>query len=334
MNVITRDTTGGSLWRNDMPSNSQTDIKYKRELKEKIEKLKRQRNAVIIVHNYQRDEIQEIADYSGDSLGLARAAVDTKADIIVFCGVHFMAESASILNPEKSVLLPVKEAGCPLADMITVRKLREKKKEFPEAAVVCYVNSSAGVKAESDVACTSSNAIEVVRAIENKQVIFVPDKNLGRYVQGKVPEKDIILWEGYCPTHLRLTEEDVIKAKKSFPEAEFIAHPECRPEVLKLADHICSTQGMFNYAKSSPTKEFIVGTESGMLYGLRKKNPGKKFYTPTTHLVCANMKLTTLGWVAYSLENLVHEVRVSPEIAGKARRTLERMLKIGRARVK
>ena len=306
----------------------QDDKKYKEDLREKIAKLKKEKNAVIIVHNYQRDEIQEIADISGDSLALARAAVDTKADIIVFCGVHFMAESASILNPDKKVLLPVKEAGCPLADMITVQELRRKKKEFPEAAVVCYVNSSAEIKAESDISCTSSNAIEVVRSIKNKSIIFVPDKNLGRYVQSRVPEKNIIFWEGYCPTHLRLTEEDIIKAKKNFPSAEFIAHPECRPEVLALADYICSTGGMFKYAKESKSKEFIIGTESGMLYRLRKENPGKKFHAPTTHLICANMKLTTLGWIAHSLENLAYEVKVSPEIRERARLTLERMLKI------
>ena len=311
-----------------MPERPKTDTQYKEELKQKIAQLKKERNAVIIVHNYQRDEIQEIADILGDSLTLARAAVNTKADIIVFCGVHFMAESAAILNPEKKVLLPVKEAGCPLADMITVQKLRRKKKEFPDAAVVCYVNSSAEIKAESDVSCTSSNAIEVVRSIENKRVIFVPDKNLGRYVQSHVPEKEIILWEGFCPTHLRLTEEDVVKAKNKHPEAEFIAHPECRPEVLAKAHHICSTGGMFQYAKASKSKEFIVGTESGMLYRLRKENPGKKFYMPTAHLMCANMKLTTLGWVAYSLENLVYEVKVAEKTAVKARKTLERMLSI------
>ena len=307
---------------------SQDDKRYKEDLKAQIAALKKKRNVVIMVHNYQRDEIQEIADISGDSLALARAAVNTKADVIVFCGVHFMAESASILNPEKLVLLPVKEAGCPLADMINVQKLRQKKKEFPGAAVVCYVNSSAEIKAESDISCTSSNAIEVVRSIKNKRIIFVPDKNLGRYVQSQVPEKDIILWEGYCPTHLRLTEEEAIKAKKSHPNAEFIAHPECRPEVLALADYICSTGGMFQYAKASKSKEFIIGTESGMLYRFRKENPEKKFYMPTTHLVCANMKLTTLGWVAHSLENLVYEVRVPRDISERARITLERMLSI------
>jgi len=312
------------------PANhAKSDILYKKELRAKIEKLKKKRNAIILAHNYQRDEIQEIADFSGDSLGLARAAAaNKKSDIIVFCGVRFMAESGSILNPGKKVLLPAKEAGCPLADMITTEKLRRKKKEFPGAAVVCYVNSSAEVKAESDISCTSSNAIEIVRSVKEKQVIFVPDKNLGRYVQSQVPDKEIILWEGFCPTHIRLTDEDVARTKKSFPGAEFIAHPECRPEVLKMAAHICSTAGMFRYAKDSKAKEFIIGTESGMLYKLKKENPGKKFYIPTTHLVCANMKLTTLGWVAHSLENLVHEVKVPEDVIEKARRTLEKMLNI------
>ena len=310
-------------------NHSKDDILYKKELKAKIEKLKKQKNAIILAHNYQRDEIQDVADFSGDSLGLARvAASDKKSDIIVFCGVRFMAESGAILNPKKRVLLPVKEAGCPLADMITPEKLRRKKKEFPDAAVVCYVNSSAEVKAESDISCTSSNAIEIVRSVKNKRVIFVPDKNLGRFVQSRVPEKEIILWEGFCPTHIRLTDEDVIKSKKQFPDAEFIAHPECRPEVLKLADHICSTAGMFRYAIASKAKVVIIGTESGMLYKLRKENPGKVFHVPTPRLLCANMKLTTLGWVAHSLENLVYEVKVPKDVSEKARETLERMLNI------
>src|SRR3989339_1396015 len=207
------------------------DIKYRDSLKKTIAKLKKRRNAVIIAHNYQRDEIQEIADISGDSLALAQAAVRTDADVIVFCGVQFMAESASILNPDKKVLLPVPEAGCPLADMITPEKLRAKKKEFQHAAVVCYVNSSAEVKAESDIACTSSNAVAIVKSLKEKDVIFVPDKNLGRYVQSQMPEKNIILWEGFCPTHIRVQEEDVRKAKALHPEAEVIVHPECNPDV-------------------------------------------------------------------------------------------------------
>jgi len=305
-----------------------SDLKYNEALKKKIEKLKRKRNAVIISHNYQRDEIQEIADISGDSLALSQAAVRTDADIIVFCGVQFMAESASILNPGKIVLLPVIEAGCPLADMITPEKLRAKKKEHPGAAVVCYVNSSAEVKAESDIACTSSNAVQVVRALEEKEIIFVPDRNLGRYVQSQVPDKKIILWDGFCPTHIRVQEEDIIKAKNERPEAEVIAHPECNPAVLALSDHICSTGGMFKYVKESKAREFIISTESGMLYKLQKENPGKRFYLPTPHLVCANMKLITLGWVAHSLENMVYEIKVSNEVREKAKKTLDRMLAV------
>jgi len=304
------------------------DLKYNESLKKKIAKLKKKRNAVIIVHNYQRDEIQDIADISGDSLALSQAAVRTDADVIVFCGVHFMAESAAILNPNKKVLLPVREAGCPMADMITPEKLRLKKSEHPGAAVVCYVNSSASVKAESDIACTSSNAIEVVRSLPERKIIFVPDKNLGRYVQSQLPDKEIILWEGFCPTHIRVQEEDIIAAKKLHPKAEVVAHPECNSEVLALADHICSTGGMFKYVKTSPSAEFIIATESGMLYKLQKDNPGKKFYLPTQNLVCAHMKLTTLGWVAHSLEMLVHEIKVPRDVMEKARKALERMLEV------
>ena len=304
------------------------DIKYNETLKKKIAKLKKKRNAVIITHNYQRDEVQEIADISGDSLALAQAAVRTDADVIVFCGVHFMAESASILNPGKTVLLPVVEAGCPLADMVTPEKLRAAKKHHPGAAIVCYVNTSAEVKAESDIACTSSNAVDVVKSLKEKKVIFVPDKNLGRYVQSQVKDKEIILWEGFCPTHIRVQEEDVINTKKLHRAAEFIAHPECNPEVLALADHICSTGGMFTYVKQSNSKEFIIGTESGMLYKLQKENPDKKFYLPTQNLVCANMKLITLGWVAHSLEKMVYEVKVAPEVRERALKTLEKMLRV------
>lgn len=307
---------------------SQDDDIYIYDLKETVLKLKRKRNAVIIVHNYQRDEIQDIADISGDSLALSQAAVKTDKDVIVFCGVHFMAESAAILNPDKVVLLPVIEAGCPMADMVTAEKVKAKKEEYPDAAVVCYVNSSAKVKAESDVCCTSSNAVEVVRSIPQKRVIFVPDKNLGKYVQSEVPDKEIILWKGFCPTHIRLQEEDVREAKQFNPKAEFIAHPECEPEVLALADHICSTGGMFKYVKSSACKEFIIGTELGMLYKLRKDNPGKSFYPASDNLICPSMKLTTLGWVAHALETMTNKVIVPKDIAAKAKASLERMLEI------
>jgi quinolinate synthase len=304
------------------------DIKYNESLKKKIEKLKKKRNAVIIAHNYQRDEVQDIADISGDSLALAQAAVRTDAAVIVFCGVHFMAESAAILNPGKMVLLPVMEAGCPLADMVTVEKLRTKRKMYPDAAVVCYVNTSAEIKAESDITCTSSNAVEIVRSLKEKRIIFVPDKNLGRYVQSQVPDKEIMLWEGFCPTHIRVQEEDIIKAKKEYPDAEVIAHPECNPEVLSLSDHICSTGGMFKYVKQSKSKKFIISTEAGMLYKLQKENPDKQFYLPTQNLVCANMKLITLGWVAHSLEKLVYEVKVADNVREKALRSLDKMLQV------
>lgn len=311
-----------------MAYTEESDRQYNKKLKERIEELKKERKAVIIVHNYQRDEIQDIADISGDSLALSQAAVKAEAEIIVFCGVRFMAESASILNPDKMVLLPVKEAGCPMADMINAEKLIAMRKKYPDAAVVCYVNSSAAVKAESDMGCTSSNAIEVVRSLKNKRIIFVPDKNLGMYVQSQVPEKKIILWEGFCPTHIRVLEEEVMRTKKEHPEAKFVAHPECNPGVLKLADHVCSTAGMFKYVKSSPAKEFIIGTEVGMLYKLKKDNPDKEFYMPTDNLICPSMKLTTLGWVAHSLEMLVHEVKVPEDIAKRARKSLERMLQV------
>ena len=305
------------------------DLKYKESLKKKILKLKKEKHAVIIVHNYQRDEVQDIADISGDSLALSQAAVNADAKVIVFCGVDFMAESASILNPDKIVLLPVKEAGCPMADMVTVERLREKKKEYPGAAIVCYVNSSATIKAESDICCTSSNAIQIVQSLKGyKEVIFVPDKNLGRYVQQNVPDKKIILWEGFCPTHIRVSKEEVSKAKEDHPGAEVVAHPECNPDVLSVSDHICSTGGMFKYVKASKSKEFIIATESGMLYRLRKDNPGKKFYVPTDRLVCPTMKLTTLGWVAHSLEAMEHEIRISGDIRDKACKALERMLKV------
>lgn len=307
------------------------DVKYKEDLKKKILKLKKERDAVIIVHNYQRDEIQDIADISGDSLALSQAAVRADARVIVFCGVDFMAESASILNPDKIVLLPVKEAGCPMADMVTIERLHAKKKQHPNAAVVCYVNSSAAIKAESDICCTSSNAIQIVRSLKDyKEIIFIPDKNLGRYVQQNIPDKKIILWEGFCPTHIRVSKEEVLKAKEDHPDAEILAHPECNPDVLSVSDHICSTGGMFTYVKGSKSKSFIIVTESGMFYGLKKANPDKDFYVPSERLICPTMKLTTLGWVAHSLEAMEHQIRITGDIKERAYKSLERMLKVSR----
>lgn len=305
-----------------------SDRQYIENLKKRITELKKERNAVIIVHNYQRDEIQAIADITGDSLGLSKAALEIDAEVIVFCGVHFMAETAYILNPTKTVLLPVKEAGCPMADMITPEALRQMKSKYPNVPVVCYVNTAADIKAESDICCTSRNAVEVVASLKEKQVIFVPDKNLGCYVQSQLPDKDIILWEGFCPTHIRVLPDQIVAAKKLYPEAEFIAHPECNPDVLALADEVTSTGGMIEYIKKSSKKEFIIGTEMGMLYRLREDNPDKKFYLPTEHLLCASMKLTTLGWVAHSLELMVNKVVVPEEIRKRAYKSVERMLAI------
>ena len=239
-----------------------------------------------------------------------------------------MAESAAILNPGKKILLPVLEAGCPMADMITADKLRAKKQKYPDAAVVCYVNSSAKVKAESDYCCTSSNAIAVAKYISNKKIIFVPDRNLALYVQSQLPEKEIIPWDGFCPTHIRVQEEDIEEAKTLHPNAEVVAHPECNPGVLALADHICSTAGMFKYCKEAKAKEFIIATEMGMLYKLRKENPGKVFYSATEHLICPSMKLTTLGWVVHSLETMTVLITVPEDIRTKAIKALKRMLEI------
>ncbi|MFH1395527.1 MAG: quinolinate synthase NadA [Candidatus Omnitrophota bacterium] len=304
------------------------DAKYKEHLKRKILDLKKKNNALIVAHNYQRDEIQEIADITGDSYALACKVKEASQKIIVFCGVKFMAESAYMLSPDKTILLPVEEAGCPLADMVTVEKLREKKKQYPDAAVVCYVNSTAHVKAESDICCTSSNAVNVVKSLKQKQIIFVPDKNLGRYVSGHVSDKEIILWDGYCTVHMRLTSGEVLKTKKLYPGAEFIAHPECREEVIALADYVGSTAGMIKYVKNSESKEFIIGTELGIIYKLQRDNPGKNFYVPTEQFICANMKLTTLGWLARSLEKEVYKIEVPGDVTEKARKALEKMLAV------
>lgn len=303
------------------------EAEYKGSLVEQIKQLKKERDAYILAHNYQRDEIQDVADLIGDSLELSRAAVKVPNKVIVFCGVHFMAECAAILNPEKTVLLPVKEAGCPLADMVTPEKLRDMKKKYPGIPVVCYVNSSAAVKAESDICVTSANAIKVVNAMKERRIIFVPDKNLGAYV-AQHTDTDVILWEGFCATHINLTEEEVLKCKKLHPEAKFLAHPECRKGVLHMTDFIGSTSGILRFVKESQDKEFIIGTEAGILFRLKRDNPDKKFYLPSQHLICGNMKLTTLGWLVRSLKNMEYKVTVKEQIAAKARKTLERMLEI------
>lgn len=297
-------------------------------LTEEIKQLKKERRAVILSHVYQRPEVQEVADYVGDSLGLSQQAARTDAEVIVFCGVHFMAESAAILSPDKIVLLPEIKAGCPMADMVTVEDLRETKKEIPGVIVVCYVNTSAAVKAESDVCCTSANAVKVVSSLPpDRPILFIPDQNLGRYV-AKRTSRELILWGGYCSTHDRLTREEVLEAKKAHPEALVLVHPECRPEVVELADAVASTTGMIRYARESEAAEFIIGTEEGILHQFRKQCPGKSFYLASPKLICPNMKATTLEKVHRSLLTLEPRVTVPPEIRERALRALARMLEL------
>ncbi|PLX88046.1 MAG: quinolinate synthase [Desulfuromonas sp.] len=300
------------------------------QLKQRIKKLVKERNALLMAHNYQRDEIQEIADITGDSLALSMEAAKTDKQVIVFCGVHFMAESAAILAPEKTVLLPREDAGCPMADMITADQLREFKAQHPGATVVTYVNSTAAVKAESDICCTSSNAVNVARSLDADQLLMVPDRNLGRYIAKHVPEKDCICWEGYCPTHDRLRVEEIVQAKAKYPEALFMAHPECTPEILELADHICSTSGMYEFAKQNPAQTFIVGTENGILWRLKKENPDKEFIMPSRSLVCPNMKLTSLEDILTCLQTMEPRITVPEDVRAQAKLTLDRMLAVPR----
>ena len=294
---------------------------------EEIKKLKKERNAIILSHFYTRREVREVADFVGDSLSLCKAAVNSKAEVIVFAGVHFMAESASIISPEKLVLLPVPDAGCPMADMVTVKSLREAKEKHPEAAVVCYVNSSAAVKAESDICCTSANAINVVNSVENREIIFVPDKNLGAFVSLHT-DKKIHLWPGFCHVHENIGDEEIKELKKKHPDAEFLAHPECRPEVLNLADHILSTSGIIKEAERSDSTEFIIGTEKEIVKNLNRKYPDKKFYPASEKAFCYNMKKITLESILNSLQNMEYEVHVPEHIRVKAKKALDRMLEI------
>jgi len=295
---------------------------------DKIRELKKKRDAVILAHNYQLPEVQELADFRGDSLELSRMAAKTDAKVIVFCGVHFMAETASILSPGKTILLPDREAGCPLANMITAPQLRELKKLHPEAVAVGYVNSSSEVKALLDVCCTSSNAVAVVNSLKGaKEIIFVPDKYLGDYAAKKTGRK-LVTWQGFCPTHIKIIPADIERERKLHPRAKVIVHPECLPEVVAMADEALSTSGMGKYVKSSAAKEFIVGTEVGMVYRLALDNPGKEFYPASERAICPNMKRTTREKVLWSLETMREEVRVSDEVRRKAMSAIQRMLEI------
>lgn len=299
-------------------------------IKQQIKDLLKEHNAVLLAHNYMRDEVQEIADITGDSLALSIEASKTTADVIVFCGVHFMAESAAILSPDKKVLLPRPDAGCPMADMVTAEELEQLKSRHPGVPVVTYVNSSAEVKAHSDICCTSANALKVVRSLKEDKLIFVPDRNLGRWIEKFVPEKKFIFWEGFCPTHERMTIAAVLQKKSEHPDALFICHPESAPEVSELADHVCSTSAMYDYCRTSPASKFIVGTEAGIIYKLRLENPAKEFILASPALFCPNMKLTSLEDVLISLQTLAPVVSVPEHIRLKAKEALDRMLAIPR----
>ncbi len=322
------------------------------ETRERILKLKKDLNAIILAHNYQRPEVQDIADITGDSLELSRAAARTDYRVIVFCGVHFMAESASILSPDKTVLLPEIEAGCPMADMVTVSgprttkrqlfqeiygitfqfpdeyTLRDIKREHPGVPVVAYVNTSAAVKAESDICCTSSNVVKVVESLKEDTVICIPDRNLSAFAARRTKKK-VIAWDGFCNVHhVQLSLDDVARAKAEHPAALFVAHPECPPEVQDQADHITSTSGMLRFCKESPNREFIIGTEEGLLHRLRKDSPDKQFYLLSRKMVCPNMKRTHLSGVLAAMEKMQYVIKVPDEVRVKAKRALDRMLEI------
>jgi quinolinate synthase len=299
------------------------------EIVEKISALKKRRNAVILAHNYQPGEVQDIADFVGDSLELSQDAAGTSAGVIVFCGVRFMAETASILCPEKVVLLPDVSAGCLLADMITAEQLREKKKEHSQAVVVCYVNSPAEVKAESDICCTSANAVEVVESLDAREILFVPDQYLGSYVSAKTG-KEMILWPGFCPTHaIMIRPERIRELRQEYPQAKVVVHPECTPEVIALADEALSTGGMCRYAQRDEVREMIVGTEVGIIHRLKKENPGKRFIPVSEQAICPDMKLITLENILRSLEEMGPEVKVPEKIRLRAKAAVDRMLEIG-----
>ena len=296
------------------------------ELKDKILKLKQEKDAVILAHYYVDDEVQKVADYVGDSFYLAKVATGIDKKVIVFCGVQFMGESAKILNNDKIVILPDATADCPMAHMAQISKINELREKYDDLAVVCYVNSTAELKMHSDICVTSSNAIDIVKNLPNKNIFFIPDENLGRYVKEQVPEKNIILNDGYCPIHKELSKESVLEAKAEHPEALLLVHPECRKEIVDLADYAGSTAGIIDFATKSDHKEFIIGTELGVMYELNIKNPDKKFYPANKNQICPDMKKITLEKVASSLENMDYEVKILNDVIEKANAPLKRML--------
>lgn len=297
-------------------------------IEDQIKTLAAERNAVLLVHNYQRPEVQDIADFLGDSLGLSQQAAKTEADVIVFCGVHFMAETAAILCPDKTVLLPDENAGCPMANMITLRQLKRAKEEHPGAAVVCYVNSTAAIKAESDICCTSANAVKVVDTFpKDRDILFVPDASLGRYVERQLGRK-LILWPGYCPTHHRIVPEQIVQLRAEHPDARVVVHPECTEDVLDLADHIASTSGILKYCRESDASTFFIGSEMGILHRLANESPDKTFVHITPFADCPNMKLVTLEKILWSLEDMAPQITVPEPTAARARQAIERMLAV------
>ena len=299
------------------------------EITKKIEKLKKEKNAVILAHNYQLPEVQDIADFVGDSLGLSMTAAKTDADVIVFCGVHFMAETAKILSPSKTVLLPDRKAGCPMADMIDAESLKALQAEHPQAVTLCYVNTSADVKAHCDYCCTSGNALKMVQHIlkSHDEIIFVPDKYLAQYVSQQVGRK-FIIWEGFCPTHARILPEDIMRARKLHPQAKVLVHPECTPELTRLADVVASTEKMCSYVHETDATEFIIGTEIGIIHRMKKENPSKHFYPASEKAICPNMKRINLEKILWSLQDMDYQITVPEETMNQARGAIERMLEI------
>lgn len=297
----------------------------------KIEELKEKNDAVIVAHNYQVGEIQDIADFVGDSFGLARRVAELDVSNVVFCGVDFMVESAAVLNPEKNIIHPEPNATCPMAKMVDLDELREYKTKNEDVAVVSYVNTNVETKAESDVCCTSSNAVKVVKSVDQSKVLFVPDRNLGDYIKRFVKDKTVDVWDGYCGTHDKTTKEDINKALEKYPEAEVVVHPECKPEVIDIADYVESTAGILERAKQSDAEKMIIGTEKEMGYRLKKEAPGKEYHFPGDP-TCQNMKKITMEKVIYSLENLEPIIEVNQELSRKARRPLKRMVEIGRGK--
>ena len=298
-------------------------------MKDKIRALLKKSNAIMLAHNYQPPEIQDIADLCGDSLELSIRASNTEADVILFCGVHFMAETASILSPQKTVLLPRHDAGCLMADMITAEGLAAKIASLPPMPVVTYVNSTADVKALSTICCTSANVVKVANSLDAQEMLMTPDRNLAMYAASQT-DKKIHIWDGYCPSHENLKPKDVQIARNAHPQAVFMAHPECRPDVLELADVIASTSGMIRHAKTSNTKSFIVGTEVGLLYPLQKANPDKQFYTASEKMLCKNMKKISLEDILNSLENMEGEVKVPEDVREPALQAVERMIALSK----